>query len=84
MTVAIRAISTFVFKELQCDSLYALILKDNISSRKCVLKNNFIYTKTIPDYKDDVYEGLIDKYEITKDRYYLLNNKGDDKKCLTI
>lgn len=61
MKEAIDRILKFAFEELQLDQVYALILNDNISSQKAVLSNDLIFSRTIEDYKDEVYEGPINK-----------------------
>lgn len=74
MQEALAAVIEFAFEKLNINSFYALILKDNISSQKCVTHIGLTYSNTIDDYKDDVYEGPIDKYEITKEQYYQKKN----------
>ena len=76
MQEALTNILGFAFKELGIDQVYALILNDNTSSQKVALSNNLEYSRTIEDYKDDVYEGPIDKYKITKEKWLNLNNKS--------
>lgn len=73
MQEALSTILKFAFEELDLNEVYALILNDNNSSQKVVQSNNLEYSKTIQDYKDDVYEGPIDKYEITKEKWLELN-----------
>lgn len=70
MQEAIKEITKFAFEELECNLLYALILNDNLSSINCILKSNYKFAYTIPNYKDDVYEGPIDKYEMKKEDYF--------------
>ena len=73
MQEALSTILKFAFEELDLNEVYALILNDNNSSQKVVQSNNLEYSKTIQDYKDDVYEGPIDKYEIAKEKWLELN-----------
>ena len=75
MQEALNRILKFAFEELGLDSVYALILNDNDSSQKVVKSNNLEYSETIMDYKDDVYEGPIDKYSINKEKWFELQNK---------
>ena len=75
MQEAIDIVLKFVFEELNVEQVYALILNDNISSQKVVLSNNLEYSRTIDNYKDEVYEGSIDKYKITRDKWFELNKK---------
>ena len=79
MQEALDAIIRFAFEKLDINQVYALILNDNTSSQKIVTSNNLEYSKTIEDYKDDVYKGPIDKYKITKERWLSLNNKNIHK-----
>ena len=75
MQEALNRIIKFAFEELDLDSVYALILNDNESSQKVVKSNNLEYSNTIEDFKDNVYEGPIDKYCINKNKWYELQNK---------
>ena len=75
MQESLNRILKFAFEELDVDQVYALILNDNASSQKVVRSNNLEYSRTIQNYKDDVYEGPIDKYKITKDRWIELNKQ---------
>lgn len=75
MQEALNAILKFAFEELNIDQVYALILNNNTNSQKVVLSNNLEYSKTIKNYKDDVYEGPIDKYIITRNKWFELNSK---------
>ena len=75
MQEALNAILKFAFEQLDLNQVYALILNDNSSSQKVVQSNNMLYSKTIQDFKDNVYEGPIDKYEITKEKWIELNRK---------
>ena len=75
MQEAIDIVLKFVFEELTVEQVYALILNDNISSQKVVLSNNLEYSRTIDNYKDEVYVGSIDKYKITRDKWFELNKK---------
>lgn len=79
MQEALTSILKFAFEELGVDQVYALILNDNTSSQKVALSNNLEYSRTIENYKDDVYEGPIDKYKITKEKWLSLNNKNVHK-----
>ena len=69
MREALNEILRFAFEDLGVDQVYALILNDNVNSLKVAKSGNLEYTRTIDNYKDDVYEGPIDKYKITKDKY---------------
>ena len=69
MQEALNEILRFAFENLELDQVYALILNDNLSSQKVAKSGNLEYTRTIDNYKDDVYKGPIDKYKITKDKY---------------
>jgi ribosomal-protein-alanine N-acetyltransferase len=73
MQEALDRILRFAFEELDVDQVYALILNDNISSQKVVKSGNLEYFKTIEDF--DVYEDPLDKYMITKDKWFELQNK---------
>ena len=73
MQEALSTILKFAFEKLDLDQVYALILKDNISSQKVVLSNDLEYSRTIDNYRDDVYEGPIDKYKITKEKWLVKN-----------
>lgn len=75
MKEAIDRIISFAFEELEVDEVYALILNDNLSSKKVVMSNDLVYSNTIEDYKDEVYEGPIDKYSMTKKVYFDLHGK---------
>ena len=75
MKEALERILKFAFEELDLDSVYALILNDNDSSQKVVKSNNLEYAETIERYKDAVYKGPIDKYMITKEKWFELQNK---------
>ena len=75
MQEALNRILKFAFEELGLDSVYALILNNNDSSQKVVKSNNLEYSETIMNYKDDVYEGPIDKYSINKEKWFELQNK---------
>jgi len=75
MQESLNRILKFAFEELDVDQVYALILNDNASSQKVARSNNLEYSRTIQNYKDDVYEGPIDKYKITKDRWIELNKQ---------
>ena len=74
MQEALSAILRFAFEDLKLDQVYALILNDNYGSQKVVKSNNLEYSRTIENYKDAVYEGPIDKYNMTKDRYFELKD----------
>lgn len=74
MQEALSGILKFAFEDLNLDEVYALILKNNVGSQKVVKSNNLEYSGTIENYKDEVYEGPIDKYKITKDNYFELKN----------
>lgn len=74
MQEALSAILRFAFEDLKLDQVYALILNDNYGSQKVVKSNNLEYSRTIENYKDAVYEGPIDKYKMTKDRYFELKD----------
>ena len=74
MQEALSEILRFAFEDLNLDQVYALILNDNYSSQKVVKSNNLEYSRTLEDYKDEVYEGPIDKYKITKEKYFELKN----------
>ena len=74
MQEALDRILKFAFEELDVDQVYALILNDNNSSQKVAKSNNLEYSRTIQDYKDDVYEGPIDKYKITKEKWFELQH----------
>ena len=75
MQEALDRILNFAFEELDVNQVYALILNDNTSSQKVAISNNLEYSRTIENYKDDVYEGPIDKYKITKENWLELQNK---------
>lgn len=72
MQEALTEILRFSFENLNLDQVYALILNDNYGSQKVVKSNNLEYSRTIDNYKDEVYEGPIDKYKITRDKYFEL------------
>ena len=73
MQEALSEILRFAFENLNLDQVYALILNDNYSSQKVVKSNNLEYSGIIEDFTD---EGeSIDKYSMTKDRYFELKNK---------
>ena len=74
MKEALNEILRFAFEELDIDQVYALILNDNTNSQKVAKSGNLEYSRTIDNYKDDVYEGPIDKYKITKDKWFELKN----------
>lgn len=74
MQEALNEILRFAFEKLNIAQVYALILNDNNSSQKVAKSNNLEYSRIIEDYKDDVYEGPIDKYKITKERWFELKN----------
>ena len=74
MQEALSEILRFAFENLNLDQVYALILNDNYGSQKVVKSNNLEYSRTIENYKDDVYEGPIDKYKMTKEKYFELKN----------
>lgn len=74
MQEALSEILRFAFEDLELEQVYALILNNNYGSQKVVKSNNLEYSRTIHDYKDDVYEGPIDKYKITKEKYFELKN----------
>ncbi len=80
MQEALARILKFAFEELDVDQVYALILKDNSSSQKVAKSNNLEYTTTIENYKDDVYEGPIDKYGITREKWFELQSKVNKKR----
>lgn len=42
---------------------------------KTVLSNDFEYSRTLNNYRDEIYEGTIDKYKITRQKWYELNKK---------
>ena len=75
MKEALTEILRFAFENLNLNQVYALILNDNQNSQKVALSNNLEYSKTIENFKDNVYEGSIDKYEITKDKWLEINHK---------
>ncbi|MEE3343166.1 MAG: GNAT family N-acetyltransferase [Bacilli bacterium] len=75
MQEALNRILSFAFEELDLNQVYALILNDNTSSSKVAKSNNLEYSTTIERYKDNVYKGPIDKYEITKEKWFKLNSK---------
>ena len=79
MQEALNRILKFAFEELDVDQVYALILNDNNSSKKVAKSNNLEYTETIERYKDDVYKGPIDKYMITKEKWFELRNAKGKK-----
>ena len=70
MQEALNEIIRFAFEDLDLSEVYALILNDNINSQKVSKSGNLEYAETIEDHKDDVYEGPIDKYVITKDKWF--------------
>lgn len=74
MQEALERILKFAFEELDLNQVYALILSDNYSSQKVVKSNNLEYSRVV-DRKE---KGLIDKYKITKEKWFELN-KGKGK-----
>ena len=68
MKEALAAVTDFALGTLGADAVYALILADNLPSRRCALSAGYVFVRTIPDFRDDVYEGPIDRYECTKAR----------------
>ena len=78
MQETLNTILKFAFEELDVDQVYALILNDNISSQKVVKSSNLEYSRTIENY--DIYEDPLDKYIITKDKWFELQN--NNSKCI--
>ncbi len=74
MHEALNTILRFAFEKLDLDQVYALILSDNSSSQKVAESNNLEFSETIEGYSDSVYKGPIDKYAITKDKWFELQN----------
>lgn len=79
MQEALARILKFAFEELDVNQVYALILNDNLDSQKVAKSNNMEYSRTIQDYKDPVYEGAIDKYKITKEKWFELQTDNKIK-----
>ena len=74
MQETLNRILEFAFEQLNIDQVYALILNDNYSSQKVAKSNNLEYTETIERYKDNVYNGPIDKYIIKKEKWFEIRN----------